>query len=56
MWRNKVREKKWNKMSSAEKKTYLNSFVNDKNDDEGRKETANDAKGGNKRLDFRFVH
>jgi hypothetical protein len=42
MWRNRVRERKWNSMSKEEREAYLASFSN--------------GRGGNKRLDFRFVH
>ena len=43
-------------MSPANKEAYMNTFANGKNDDGGRRETVNGARGGNKRLDFRFVH
>ena len=50
MWRNSVREKKWNMMSTTEKEAYITSF----NGAGGG--TVNGARGGNKRLDFRFIH
>ena len=54
MWRNSVREKKWGAMSKAEREAYLASFVGE----EGGVGHAEGEKrvGGNKRLDFRFVH
>lgn len=40
VWRNQIRERRWNAMAHAEKATYL-ATTKDK---------------GNKRLDFRFAH
>ena len=56
IWRNKVRERKWKKMSPAEKKDYINTFADEKTGRRGGMETVNGARGGNKRSDFRFVH
>ena len=53
---NKVRERKWGKMTPANKEAYINTFANGKDGDGRRRETVNGARGGNKRLDFRFVH
>ena len=57
MWRNRTRERKWNAMSPAEREAYLNSFAgNEDGNQGGAKVSVNGARGGNKRLDFRFVH
>ena len=55
VWRNNTRDRKWKAMSEAEREAYLSQY------------TSLDANGittgvsvggmgGNKRLDFRFVH
>lgn len=55
MWRNRVRERKWSAMSAAEREAYLVSFAGGSGGG-GREVSVNGARGGNKRLDFRFVH
>ncbi|KAI4138825.1 MAG: hypothetical protein LQ340_008040, partial [Diploschistes diacapsis] len=51
-WRNRVRERKWQAMSSAEREGYLSGFARG-GGDRGDKGVVG---GGNKRLDFRFTH
>lgn len=40
VWRNAIRDKKWNAMSDEQKRAYLDTTTDE----------------GNKRLDFRFAH
>ena len=55
-WRNTVREKKWNAMSKGEREAYLAGFTGEERGVGNVDGTGNRRKGGNKRLDFRFVH
>ena len=62
-WRNRVREKKWDAMTRAEREAYLVRFAAGEEDGDGHRDsvgsgraTGRKQKGGNKRLDFRFVH
>ena len=56
IWRNKVRERKWSGMNATEKEAYLDGFIGAGRGENGGEVALNGARGGNKRLDFRFVH